>query len=203
MNVIGYERGLLWTWSVMNVVGYERGVLWTWCVMNVVCYERDRLSKVTLYFILSWLALGPWATQPSLQLVNNKLHGEVHLSVRHKPQYFFEVFQQLVDRWRLLNNCTLSQNNHTNVQLRALTKSRLQKKQGCRLSRSLEPTLDRRRLQRTSTRRTCAWGQAISAFSQTLFYVKEGQTRFLRNSLAANVTLSLVPSFSSRVQGCH
>jgi len=22
----------------MNMVGYERGLLWTWSVMNVVCY---------------------------------------------------------------------------------------------------------------------------------------------------------------------
>jgi len=39
MNV-RYERGPLWTWSVMNVVRYERGPLWTWSVMKVVCYEH-------------------------------------------------------------------------------------------------------------------------------------------------------------------
>ena len=49
MNVVCYERGLLWTWSVMNVVCYEwvcyergllwmglllTGLLWTWSVLN-------------------------------------------------------------------------------------------------------------------------------------------------------------------------
>jgi len=58
MNVVCYERvllwtGLLWTWSVMNMVCYERGLLWrgllwTWSVMNgsvmnVVCYEHGLL----------------------------------------------------------------------------------------------------------------------------------------------------------------
>jgi len=39
-ELVCYERGLLWTWSVMNVVCHERGLLWTWSVMNVLCYER-------------------------------------------------------------------------------------------------------------------------------------------------------------------
>jgi len=57
-NVVRYEHGMLWTWSVMNVVCYERvyyehgllwrwsvmnGQWWTWSVMNVVCYERGLL----------------------------------------------------------------------------------------------------------------------------------------------------------------
>ena len=40
MNVVCYERGLLWTWSVMNTVCYEHGLLWTRSVMNTVCYEH-------------------------------------------------------------------------------------------------------------------------------------------------------------------
>ena len=39
MNMVCYEHGLLWTWSVMNMVCYEHGLLWTWSVMNMVCYE--------------------------------------------------------------------------------------------------------------------------------------------------------------------
>jgi len=58
MNVVRYERGLLWTrpvmkggllWtrSVMNtacyVVCFQRGLFWKWFVLNVVCYERGLL----------------------------------------------------------------------------------------------------------------------------------------------------------------
>jgi len=28
MNVVGYERGLLWMWSVMNMVCHWYGLLW-------------------------------------------------------------------------------------------------------------------------------------------------------------------------------
>jgi len=40
MNMVCYERDLLWTrsvmnWSVMNVVCFQM-----WSVINVVCYER-------------------------------------------------------------------------------------------------------------------------------------------------------------------
>jgi len=41
MNVVYYE---LHAWSVMNMVCYEHGLLWTWSVINmVVCYERGLL----------------------------------------------------------------------------------------------------------------------------------------------------------------
>jgi len=54
MNVICYEDGLLWTWSVvkgglfwmalmwtcsvMNMSVMMGGLLWTWPVMNMVCH---------------------------------------------------------------------------------------------------------------------------------------------------------------------
>ena len=46
MNVVCYERGLLWTgllwtWSVMNVVCYERGLFRMVCYEHV-CFERER-----------------------------------------------------------------------------------------------------------------------------------------------------------------
>jgi len=45
MNVIFYEYGQFWTWSVVNMVCIERvcnegGLLWMWSLMNVVCTER-------------------------------------------------------------------------------------------------------------------------------------------------------------------
>jgi len=63
MNVFRYERGPLWTWSVMNVVRYERGPLWTWSVMNVVRYESGLLWTRLLWMdthcntwnLLRWL----------------------------------------------------------------------------------------------------------------------------------------------------
>ena len=36
MNVVCYDRGLLWT-----------GLLWMWSVMNVVCYERVCYEQVS------------------------------------------------------------------------------------------------------------------------------------------------------------
>ena len=61
MNVVCYEGGLLWTWSVMNVVCYERGLLWTWSVMNwsvlnvvcneLVCYEHGLLWT---WSVMNW-----------------------------------------------------------------------------------------------------------------------------------------------------
>ena len=35
MNMVCYERGLLWT-----------GLLWTWSVINMVCYERVWYEQV-------------------------------------------------------------------------------------------------------------------------------------------------------------
>jgi len=52
MNMICYERGLLWT-----------GLLWTWSVMNVVCYERG-----LLWTGLSWASEGFFPGRASREL---------------------------------------------------------------------------------------------------------------------------------------
>ena len=57
MNVVCYERGLLWTWSVMNVVCYERGLLWTWSILNVVCYDLVCYELVCYKCGLIWTGL--------------------------------------------------------------------------------------------------------------------------------------------------
>jgi len=60
MNVVCYERGMLWMWSDMNMVWYEHGLLWTrsvmnvvclwaWSVMNVVCCKRGLLRMWSCY----------------------------------------------------------------------------------------------------------------------------------------------------------
>jgi len=58
MNVVYYERGLLWTWSVMNVVCYERGLLWTWSVMNLVCYELNVICYELVCYERGLLLMG-------------------------------------------------------------------------------------------------------------------------------------------------
>ena len=62
MNVVCYERSVM-NGSVMNVVSYERsllwtgllwtGLLWTWSVMNVVCLEWSVMSSL-LWTGLFW-----------------------------------------------------------------------------------------------------------------------------------------------------
>ena len=52
--LVCYERGLLWTWSVMNVVCYEHDLLWTWSVMNrsvinVVCFQMWSVMNIVCY----------------------------------------------------------------------------------------------------------------------------------------------------------
>jgi len=69
MKMVYYERGLLWTWSVINVVCnelvcYEHGLFWTWSVMNwsvmnviyygLVCCERGLLLVGLLWTGLLW-----------------------------------------------------------------------------------------------------------------------------------------------------
>ena len=54
INVVCYERDLLWTRPVMNVVYYECGLLWTWSVMNVVSFERGLLWT---WSVLNWSVL--------------------------------------------------------------------------------------------------------------------------------------------------
>ena len=50
MNVVCYERGLLWTWSVMNVVCYERVCYEQVCyehgLFRVVCLEQVSFERV-------------------------------------------------------------------------------------------------------------------------------------------------------------
>ena len=75
MNVVCFERGLLWMWSVMNgsvmiMVCYEHGLLWTgllwtwsvfkcgplwtWSVIKVVCYEWGSYERVCYERGLLW-----------------------------------------------------------------------------------------------------------------------------------------------------
>jgi len=53
MNMVCYECGLF-----SNVVRYERGLLWTWSVMNVVCYERVCYEQVCYERDLFWKGTG-------------------------------------------------------------------------------------------------------------------------------------------------
>jgi len=47
MNAVFYERGLLWTWSVMNMVCYER-VCYERGLFRVVCYEQVSFEQTAI-----------------------------------------------------------------------------------------------------------------------------------------------------------
>jgi len=84
MNVVCYERGLLWTWSVMNLVCYElvcnkRGLLWTrsvmnWSVMNVICYELVCYERGLILMGLLWTGmLWTWSVLNGLFVLSGLL----------------------------------------------------------------------------------------------------------------------------------
>ena len=95
MNVVCYERGLLWTWSVMNwsvmnVVCYERGLLWTWSVMNVVCFEWFVLSG------LLWSGLFWTVTDLNTVLFYLDFHNQNNSDINITCNNFILMFNKIL-----------------------------------------------------------------------------------------------------------
>ena len=70
MNMVCYECGLF-----SNVVRYERGLLWTWSVMNVVCYERVCYEQVCYEGGLFWVVCYDWSYMNGSVLKGNRLRN--------------------------------------------------------------------------------------------------------------------------------
>jgi len=70
-------NGSVMNGSVMNVVGYERGRLWTWSVMNVVCYERVCYEWVCYERVLFWVVCYEWSVLNG-SVLNGHLDTDVH-----------------------------------------------------------------------------------------------------------------------------